>query len=439
MNKKTIWIVIVLSLILSIIVAVSAPLSQGVTSRKQAQIAAVDDTWRASLPRDPMAATEAYMARISPEAKTRSDAYFDGKYGLQLIDLLVSIAAAVIVLRSQVLARVRDRLSKKWRFQWMIDSVTAMVCTFVMSMITLPLTVYDGFYREHLYGLSNMQALDWFKENMLMVCISAVLIGIAIGMIYIALRLTRRHWWLWGAGISISLLGVFMFLAPNYIDPLFNTYQPITDVRIKDPVLAMMRANGVPVNNIYQFDASKQSDRASANVSGIFGSAAVRMNDNLLQRSSVSEIKAVLGHELGHYVMNHVYKRWMELGIVLVLGFAFVKCLLEWSIDKWGFSLGLRSYADIAALPLLSIWFSVFMFISTPISNTLIRTQETEADIFGINASDEPLGFAEAMLKLTAYRKSDPGDVEEWLFFDHPSPRKRIYSAMRWRAEQLKP
>ena len=284
-----------------------------------------------------------------------------------------------------------------------------------------------------------MQALDWFKENMLMVCISAVLIGIAIGMIYIALRLTRRHWWLWGAGISISLLGVFMFLAPNYIDPLFNTYQPITDVRIKDPVLAMMRANGVPVNNIYQFDASKQSDRASANVSGIFGSAAVRMNDNLLQRSSVSEIKAVLGHELGHYVMNHVYKRWMELGIVLVLGFAFVTCLLEWSIDKWGFSLGLRSYADIAALPLLSIWFSVFMFISTPISNTLIRTQETEADIFGINASDEPLGFAEAMLKLTAYRKSDPGDVEEWLFFDHPSPRKRIYSAMRWRAEQLKP
>ncbi|MFZ6847721.1 M48 family metalloprotease [Undibacterium sp. RuRC25W] len=439
MSKKLIWIVITLSFIFSILIAFTAPVSQGATSRATAQIAPVDDAWRAALPRDPEAATTAYMARISPAAKARSDAYFEGGYWLQLVDLIVGIAAAVILLRSKVLVGFRDWLAAKLRVQWLIDTATAIVYSCLISLITFPLMVYEGYYREHFYGLSNLNAVDWFMENMLMLSISTIGMGIAIGMLYIALRRTRSSWWIWGAGIAISLIGVLMLLSPTYIDPLFNTYKPIADARIKDPVMAMMRANGVPIDNLYQFDASKQSNRVSANVSGIFGSAAVRMNDNLLKSSTISEIKAVLGHELGHYTMNHIYKGWMEIGIVLVIGFAFVKWALDWSIEKWGSALGIKDYADIAGLPLFIVWFSVFMFIATPINNTLIRTQEVEADIFGLNASAEPLGFAEAMLKLTQYRKSNPGDVEELMFFDHPSPRKRIYSAMRWRAEQQKP
>ncbi len=314
-----------------------------------------------------------------------------------------------------------------------------MVYSVLVSLITFPVAAYEGYYREHLYGLSNLSAIDWFVENIMMLGISTVGMGIAVGLLYIALRRTSRNWWIWGAGIGVVLIGVMMLLAPTYIDPLFNTYKPITEERIKTPVMAMMRANGVPIDNLYQFDASKQSNRVSANVSGIFGSAAVRMNDNLLKRSTVSEIKAVLGHELGHYTMNHIYKAWMEVAIVLVIGFAFVKWSLDWSIAKWGVEFGIKDHADIAGFPLFVALFSVFMFIATPINNTLIRTQETEADMFGLNASAEPLGFAEAMLKLTEYRKSDPGHVEEFIFFDHPSPKKRIYAAMRWRAEQLKP
>ena len=439
LSKKIIWIVIALSVILSALIAVTAPVSQGVASRASAQIAPVDDTWRATLPRDPVAATNAYMSRISPAAKARSDAYFEGGYWLQLLDLAVGLAAAFILLRSKVLVRCRDAIARKLRYQWLTDTFTAMVYGLLVSLITFPATVYEGYYREHLYGLSNLSAMDWFLENMTMLAISTIMTGLAIGILYIALRHARRNWWIWGAGIGVVLIGIMMLLAPTYIDPIFNTYKPITDERIKAPVMAMMRANGVPIDNLYQFDASKQSNRASANVSGVFGSAAVRMNDNLLKRSSVSEIKAVLGHELGHYTMNHIYKGWMEIGIVLVLGFAFVKWTLDWSMARWGRTFGIVDHADVVGLPLFVALFSVFMFIATPITNTLIRTQEAEADLFGLNASTEPLGFAEAMLKLTEYRKSDPGDLEEFVFFDHPSPRKRIYSAMRWRAEQLTP
>ena len=439
MSKKILWIVIGLAVLFSIVIAAMAPLSQGDASRATAQIATVDDAWRAALPRDPVAATEAYMARISPAAKARSDAYFEGGYWLQLLDLIVGLAAALLLLRTRALASTRDWIAKKVRPLWLIDTLTAMVYSVLVSLITFPVTAYEGYYREHLYGLSNLNAIDWLVENIMMLGISTVGMGIAVGILYIALRRTSRNWWIWGACIGVVLTGVMMLLTPTYIDPLFNTYKPITDEGIITPVMAMMRANGVPIDNLYQFDASKQSNRVSANVSGIFGSAAVRMNDNLLKSSTVSEIKAVLGHELGHYTMNHIYKAWMEVAIVLVIGFAFVKWSLDWSIAKWGVEFGIKDHADIAGFPLFVALFSVFMFIATPINNTLIRTQETEADIFGLNASAEPLGFAEAMLKLTEYRKSDPGHIEEFIFFDHPSPKKRIYAAMRWRAEQLKP
>ncbi len=439
MGKHFLWMAVACALIFSAAIAVMAPVSQGLASRAQAQIAPVDDAWRAALPRDPAAATEAYMARISPAAKSRSDAYFEGGYWLQLWDLLVGVVAAIILLRSRVLARFRDWVSGKIRITWLSDTLTAVAYSVLAALLIFPLNVYEGYYREHLFGLSNQTALAWLGEDMIGLCVNSLVTGMSVGLLYIALRRARDSWWIWGAGIGVFVFGVLMLLGPTYIDPLFNTYKPIADDQIKTPVLAMMRANGVPIENLYQFDASKQSNRASANVSGVFGSAAVRMNDNLLTRSSVGEIKAVLGHELGHYTMNHVYKGWMEIGLMLVFGFAFVNWALNASIARWGHSFGITDRADVAGLPLFVAIFSVYMFLATPITNSLIRAQEAEADTFGLNASAEPLGFSEAMLKLTEYRKSDPGTVEEFVFFDHPSPRKRIYSAMRWRAEHLAP
>jgi STE24 endopeptidase len=226
---------------------------------------------------------------------------------------------------------------------------------------------------------------------------------------------------------------IMMLLGPVYIDPLFNTYKPLADEHVKGPILVMAHANGVPVDNVYQFDASKQSNRISANVSGIFGTAAVRLNDNLIKRTSLPEIKGVMGHEIGHYVLNHAYKFVIVFGLILVVGFAFLKWTLGKAIQRWGTRFGIRDLADPAGIPLLIGIFSIYMFAVAPIINTSVRIAEEEADAFGLNASQEPDGFAEVDLKLTEYRKADPGAIEEFLFYDHPSPKKRIYSAMRWK------
>ena len=143
-----------------------------------------------------------------------------------------------------------------------------------------------------------------------------------------------------------------------------------------------------------------------------------------------------MGHEMGHYVLNHVYKGIFYFGVVLTVGFAFLRWGFERLTARWGERWGVRDVGDPAGLPVLAVLLSVFFFVLTPLNNTYIRTSEAEADIFGLNASRQPDGFAEVALQLSEYRKLSPGPVEEWIFFDHPSGRNRIRMAMRWKAEQ---
>jgi STE24 endopeptidase len=195
----------------------------------------------------------------------------------------------------------------------------------------------------------------------------------------------------------------------------------------------MARANGIPAQEVWEIDASKQSKRISANVSGLFGTQRITLNDNLLARCSLPEIEAVMGHEMGHHVLNHVYKGLLEFGVIIAAGFALLNALFGRLRvrPRWG----VRDISDPAGLPLAALIVSAFFFLATPVTNSIVRTAEQEADIFGINAARQPDGFAQVALKLSEYRKLEPGPVEELIFFDHPSGRTRIRTAMRWKAE----
>jgi STE24 endopeptidase len=161
----------------------------------------------------------------------------------------------------------------------------------------------------------------------------------------------------------------------------------------------------------------------------------ISLNDNLLSRGSAAEIEAVMAHEIGHYALNHIYESLLFTVIVTVIGFLFVRRLFEWARARWP-RWGIRDITDPAGLPLIVLAFSVFVFVLTPVSNSFIRSNEAEADLFGLNAARQPDGFATVALKLGEYRKLAPGDLEETLMFDHPSGHSRILMAMTWKARQ---
>jgi STE24 endopeptidase len=137
-----------------------------------------------------------------------------------------------------------------------------------------------------------------------------------------------------------------------------------------------------------------------------------------------------MGHEMGHYVLHHIYKFLLFLFVVIVAFFSILRWSLDWSLARWGQRWRVYSINDVAVLPLVFLIATISGFLFTPIQNTEVRTQEHEADMFGLNASRQPDGFAQAAIHLGEYRKMSPGPIEEWIFFDHPSGRRRIHDAM---------
>ena len=144
-----------------------------------------------------------------------------------------------------------------------------------------------------------------------------------------------------------------------------------------------------------------------------------------------------MAHEMGHYVLNHVYKLLFEFSCVILLFAALTSFLVDAVLRRWGVAWRVSGITDPAGFPLLLVIFGVLAFLCTPVFNSLVRETEAEADSFGINTSREPDGFAQSAIKLGQYRKMNPGPIEEIIFFDHPSGRARIMKAMEWKAAHL--
>jgi STE24 endopeptidase len=384
---------------------------------------------------DPVAATEAYLAKVSPEQRARSDAYFEGGYWLQLWGFLYGAGVAILLLATRLSARMRDLAARIARVKSLEALLYWLQYLVVSAVLFFPLTVYQGFIRELRYGLATQTFGPWLGDQAKGLLVGAILGGLALMAIYTVFQRAPRTWWLWGAGVSVVFLVIAIAISPVFIEPLFNTYTPLKDESVRGPILRLARANGIPATDVFVVDESKQSTRISANVSGFLGTERIALNDNLLNRCSLAEIESVMGHEMGHYVLNHVFKSIVEFGVLIVIGFAFLRWSFERVSARWGSRWGIKGIADVAALPLLALLLSVFFFVMTPVTNTLIRTQEAEADIYGLNAARQPDGEAEVDLKLGEYRKLRPGPVEEFIFFDHPSGYSRILMAMRWKAE----
>lgn len=385
------------------------------------------------------AATRAYLGKVAVADRERSDAYFEGGYWLQLWSFLWALGVAWLLLSKRISSRLRDLAERRTRRPMLRTASYAALYVPITALLSLPLALYTGFFREHRYGLSNQTLGAWTRDQLVGLAVEVVLSSVLVSVLYAVIRRAPRTWWAWGAGVIVVFLAFSMLIAPVFIAPLFNRYQPVEDPAVAQPILRLARANGIPADRLYQFDASRQSRRISANVSGFGSTMRISLNDNLLNRCSQAEIESVMGHEMGHYVLNHVYKHLLFFGVLIALGLGFVRWGFERIARCCGDAWGLRGISDVAGLPLLSALLSVWFFAMTPLTNAWIRSAEVEADLFGINASQQPEGFAEVALKLGEYRKLDPGPLEEWLFFDHPSGRARIAMAMRWRAEHPLP
>jgi STE24 endopeptidase len=382
---------------------------------------------------DPAVATARYMATLSPEAHARATAYTQGGHWLLLWGWAVSVVVAVLVLRSGLLDRLRRRSDptgtkpKRAAFQVALAFVTA------DAVLTLPWTIYSGWWRERQYQLTSQGFGGWFGEWALQLLISALVTSLFLLALYTLIRRTPRHWWLWASGVAAAGVILMLVIGPIPIEPLFNRYTPAPAGPVRDAVVALAQATNVPHDKIYIYNGSKQSDRYTANVSGLFGSARVAMSDTMFrQNADRSEVIGVVGHEMGHYARHHILWSVAFLVIVAVAGFWLTDRLFPVAARILGDPA--RRLADPAGLPVLSALLATLALLATPILMTETRMEEADADAFSMRYAHEPDGLSKALVKTIAYRASSPSALEEFLFYDHPSVERRVRHAMAWKA-----
>ena len=383
---------------------------------------------------DSAAATAAYMAILTPEQHARATAYTHGGHWLLLWGWLVTVVTCWLLLRSRVLVLTREAIERRRSHSNLVVFACALLFGFLSWLIGLPWSSYTDWARERSYGLTSRPYLGWLSENAVAAMISAVVSGLFFLALYALIRRTGRWWWAWSAGVTAVFFAVGLILAPVLIEPLFNRYTPAPNGPVRDAVVALAERSGVPSDKIYIYNGSKQSNRYTANVSGLAGTARVAMSDVMFKKDAdIAEVRGVVGHEMGHYAHLHVLWLTAAFSLMAAIGFLLVDRLFAPASRLLG-APGVLGLADPAGLPVLGAVLATLTLLATPLLNSTTRIAESDADSFSLAHAHEPDGLSRALVKTIEYRASSPLRLEEVIFYDHPSVERRVHKAMTWKA-----
>lgn len=378
---------------------------------------------------DVNAATARYIDSLGPAALQKAHDYTVGKEWMLVWDLLVAGLVTGLIVRSGILDRLQEKIGKKWLNARAF--LVSLVYFIVSALLALPWSIYGSWWRETSYGRTSQPIGDFLFQGALQLIIGSLLSAVFAVGVYWLMRRTRGRWWIWSGGLTAIALAFVMLLAPVLIEPLFNTYEPVPPGAVRDAVVEMAGRAGIPSDKIYMFNGSRQSNNFTANAGGIGSTARVAISDVALKNASLDEVRAVTGHEVGHYVLKH---SWYG-----VLVFSLLSVILFWLADKLypRFALWFGTDAvlsDPRGIAVVVFLISFLGLLASPLVNSFSRIIETQADAYSLRTENRPDALSTALVKTAEYRYPRPGALEEIVFYDHPSVERRVHRAMEWKA-----
>ncbi|MFH1374682.1 MAG: M48 family metallopeptidase [bacterium] len=364
---------------------------------------------------------------MSAERKERLVSYSQFNNIWRFVGFFVSIGVLCLLLFTGFSAKIRNWAGVA-RHKFLILWLFWVLFLLADYILNLPLHIYRSFMVESDYGFINQTFIEWWGEDLLGLLIGAVIGIIPVWFFYRAVARFRR-WWLWFSIGAIPFLVFFIVIAPVVISPLFNKYEPLKDKQLESEILALASQAGIEGSDVFQVNASKQSTKINAYVTGLFGTKRIVLYDTMIDNFETDEIKFVMGHEMGHYVMNHVW--WGLLVAVVFIAFALwlMNRTIHAVIKRFRGRFRIDRLADVASLPLVMIFVTIISFVFQPVTNGWSRYIEHQCDIYGLDISQvSGESAAIAFDKLSVYNLSDPDPhwlIEFW-FYGHPALKKRM-------------
>lgn len=360
------------------------------------------------------------------ENELKEKAYNRIKIRLTIAGMVIDLGLLVVLAFSGLAALIASHSTVTGN-DYINFLVFVFLCGLLFSVISIPMDFYGGYVVEHRFGLSNQSLLNWIKENLKSTALNIV-IGVPVALaFYWFIRSTGNLWWLW-FGIFVFVLSVVLArIAPVLIFPIFYKFKELDNGEIRERVEKILADVNIRISGIFSFNMSKDTKKANAGFTGLGKTKRIILSDTLLENFTVDEIGVVFAHEAGHYKYRHIVKNIMFSTVVIFVSFYLCGRVYAWTVSAMGFT----EIYDLAALPVLMLYLSLFGLLLMPVTNSISRMYEYQADGYALRTTGNLDAFVSTMEKLASINLADkePHRVVEFFFYSHPSIKRRVEAA----------
>ena len=363
-----------------------------------------------------------------PEPSEKAMSYYKSGNMLWIVNQVWSLLIPALFLFTGFSAKIRSwaqRAGRKWFYT---IGIYFIIFSALNYLIDLPLSYYQGFVREHAYGLSNQTIGKWWADSLKGLMVGMILGILFLWVVYLFLEKAPRRWWLYTGLATVPFLFFFMLIAPVWIDPLFNEFGSMKDKVLEGKILALAERAGIEGSRVYEVNKSVDTKAVNAYVTGFGNTKRIVLWDTILAKLHEEELLVVMGHEMGHYVLGHVIRGVLFFSAVIMLTLYAAHRLSRGLIERYKSRFGFDRLADIASLPLILLLVNILTLIVLPFMFGFTRYQEHEADRFGLEITHSNRAAAMAFAKLQEENLVNPrpGALYKLWRASHPTIADRI-------------
>jgi Zn-dependent protease with chaperone function len=363
-----------------------------------------------------------------PTASPLSERHYESGNVLWIVSTLWGFVVPAVILFSGLSAFLRDRATRLGKYWYFSLVIYLALLTAIIFAVNLPLDYYAGFVRPHEYGLSSQSAGKWLHDEFVGLGLGLAAGALLLWIPYLLLKHATRRWWLytWLASIPITLF--VALVEPIWIEPLFNRFGPMQDTRLEERILDLAHRAGIDGAHVFEVDKSVDTNELNAYVTGIGSTKRIVLWDTIIKQFTPGELLMVMGHEMGHYVLGHVWHGLLLGSAVLLLGLWLIHRVSAWVLRRFGVKTGVTVLGDFASLPLLMLMFGVYTFLFQPALLAYSRHTEHEADRFGLEITHDNRACGTAYVKFVQHDLAypNPGPLYQLWRSSHPPLAERI-------------
>lgn len=368
------------------------------------------------------------------QASEKAMSYYWSENVLWMIQQALSLAIPLLFLVSGFTGRLSD-FSARWGRQWFFTIAVYVVLYILISqLIFLPFDFYAGYVHQHAYQLSTQSVERWFANEGKAVLVTTISAVSFVWIFYLLLKKSPRRWWFYSSLTSIAVLFITMFVQPIWIDPLFNEFGPMQNKQLEQQILSLAARANIEGARVYEVNKSKDTKKLNAYVTGFGSTNRIVLWDTTLSQMKPEEILFIMGHEMGHYVLHHIWWFFLYFGALSFFIFYLTYRSANWLMDRYRARFGFSRLDNIASLPLLLFITTLFTLLFLPLTNFVSRTMEHQADQFGLEITQNNKVAAESFIVLqqTNLANPRPGKIFKFWQSSHPPLGERIDFANRY-------